>query len=128
MVWCGQFQFHRVAVQSLLPRQVSIDVAWAPGGVDGRHYSYTSLARLVDLVFVMGYDEQSQMWEDGPCVARPNSPLRKTFHGVSDRACWVQGHLIPGRCGSTSGWVSYLARWCWGCPGMDTGMKQALQV
>ena len=84
-------KFHRV--QSSLPRQVSIDVAWAPGGVDGRHYSYTSLARMVDLVFVMGYDEQSQMWEDGPCVARPNSPLRKTFQGVSGRTYWVQGTL-----------------------------------
>ena len=30
----------------------------------------------------MGYDEQSQMWEDGRCQARANSPLIKTFSGV----------------------------------------------
>lgn len=33
-------------------------------------------------VFVMSYDEQSQMWEDGRCQARPNSPLVKTFSGL----------------------------------------------
>ena len=30
----------------------------------------------------MGYDEQSQMWNDLPCVAKPNAPLKQTFRGV----------------------------------------------
>jgi len=33
-------------------------------------------------VFVMGYDEQSQMWQPGDCIARPNSPIVQTFDGV----------------------------------------------
>ena len=33
-------------------------------------------------VFVMSYDEQSQMWGEGRCEARPNSPLVQTFSGV----------------------------------------------
>ena len=35
------------------------------------------------------YDEQSQMWESKDCVAKPNSPLRKTFHGVSTQQSTV---------------------------------------
>jgi hypothetical protein len=73
--------FHR----ELPASQVSVDVAWAPGGVDGRHYDYRAIGRLADLLFVMGYDEQSQMWEAGACQARPNSPLRQTFRGVRRR-------------------------------------------
>lgn len=62
--------------------QVSIDVAWSPDGVDGRWYEYGSLGRYADLVFVMGYDQQSQMWQPGPCKARPNAPIINTFDGI----------------------------------------------
>ena len=62
--------------------QVSIDVAWSPDNIDRRGYEYKTLGRLADLVFVMGYDEQSQMWENKRCRARPNSPLMKTFSGI----------------------------------------------
>jgi len=71
-------QFHTTIPGS----QVSVDVAWAPGGIDGRHYDYAALGRHADMLFVMGYDEQSQMWGSDDCIAKPNSPLRKTFHGV----------------------------------------------
>ena len=30
----------------------------------------------------MSYDEQSQMWENERCQARPNAPLMKTFNGL----------------------------------------------
>ena len=49
--------------QKLPGSQVSIDVAWAPGGIDGRFYNYQLLCKYADLVFVMSYDEQSQMWD-----------------------------------------------------------------
>ena len=34
------------------------------------------------VVFVMSYDEQSQMWENERCQARANSPLLQTFTGI----------------------------------------------
>ena len=34
---------------------MSVDVAWAPGGIDGRHYDYAALGRHADMLFVMGY-------------------------------------------------------------------------
>ena len=30
-------------------------MAWAPGGIDGRHYDYAALGRHADMLFVMGY-------------------------------------------------------------------------
>jgi len=72
--------FHR----ELPGSQVSIDLAWAPGGIDGRYYDYLGLSLAADLVFVMGYDEQSQMWNSGPCRALANSPLTNTFAGVRE--------------------------------------------
>ena len=68
--------------QRIPDSQVSIDVAWSPDNIDGRGYQYRALAEAADLVFVMGYDQQSQMWQRERCRARPNSPLIKTFSGV----------------------------------------------
>jgi len=68
--------------QDIPGSQVSVDVAWAPGGVDGRYYEYARLGSLADMLFVMGYDEQSQMWGVEPCQAKANSPVRQTFEGV----------------------------------------------
>jgi Di-N-acetylchitobiase len=48
--------------------------------VDGRNYDWLGLAAAVDLVFVMGYDTQSQIW--GRCVASANSPLELLRHGL----------------------------------------------
>lgn len=57
--------------------QVSFDVAWSPKCVDKRCYDYVTIAEFSDLVFVMSYDEQSQIM--GDCVAMANAPLSQTL-------------------------------------------------
>ncbi|XP_063604332.1 di-N-acetylchitobiase-like isoform X1 [Penaeus indicus] len=67
---------------SVLPgSQVSFDVAWSAEGIDGRFYEYKAIANYSDLIFIMAYDEQSQIL-DGPCTARPNSGIYKTAQGI----------------------------------------------
>ncbi|XP_042869877.1 di-N-acetylchitobiase-like isoform X2 [Penaeus japonicus] len=67
---------------SVLPgSQVSFDVAWSADGIDGRFYEYKAIANYSDLIFIMAYDEQSQILE-GPCTARPNSGIYKTAQGI----------------------------------------------
>ncbi|KAK4296522.1 hypothetical protein Pmani_030981 [Petrolisthes manimaculis] len=61
--------------------QVSFDVAWSAKGVDGRFYDYQGIANYSDLIFIMAYDEQSQIMT-GPCTARPNSGIYMTAHGL----------------------------------------------
>lgn len=68
--------------QALPDGQVSVDVAWSSKGVDGRNYNYTGLGEYSDLLFVMAYDEQSQIW-DLPCSARANSPLMNAVEGIN---------------------------------------------
>lgn len=65
---------------TLLVFQVSFDVAWSPDCIDGRCYDYPGLAKASDLLFVMSYDEQGQILE-GPCIAKANSPYKKTATG-----------------------------------------------
>lgn len=67
--------FHREIPGS----QVSFDVAWSPDCIDGRCYDYVAIAESCDLLFVMSYDEQSQIYE--PCMAMPNAPLPQTIAG-----------------------------------------------
>ncbi|KAK8724512.1 hypothetical protein OTU49_011109 [Cherax quadricarinatus] len=70
-------EFHK-----LLPgSEVSFDVAWSANGIDGRYYDYKQIANYSDLIFIMAYDEQSQIF-DGPCTARPNSGIYKTAKGI----------------------------------------------
>lgn len=69
--------FHQVLPGS----QVSFDVAWNAGGVDGRFYDYKEIGNYSDLLFIMAYDEQSQIF-DQPCSARPNSGVYKTSAGI----------------------------------------------
>ncbi|XP_069694468.1 di-N-acetylchitobiase-like [Periplaneta americana] len=61
--------------------QVTIDVAWSPSGIDGRWYDYVGLSNAVDYLFVMAYDEQSQIFDD-ECTALANSGLTKTDAGL----------------------------------------------
>lgn len=70
------------AFHSAMPgSQVSFDVAWSAKGVDGRYYEYKKIAAYSDIIFVMAYDEQSQII-NGPCTARPNSGIFKTSQGM----------------------------------------------
>ncbi|CAG2235869.1 CTBS [Mytilus edulis] len=60
--------------------QVTVDVAWSPAGVDGRYYDYVNIGLFVDFLFVMAYDEQSQI--RGPCIAGANSPVYNAVKGI----------------------------------------------
>ncbi|XP_030640682.1 di-N-acetylchitobiase [Chanos chanos] len=57
--------------------QVSFDVAWSPKCIDKRCYDYIAIAGSCDLLFVMSYDEQSQIW--GDCIAMANAPYNQTL-------------------------------------------------
>ncbi|CAN9500371.1 unnamed protein product [Ophioblennius macclurei] len=65
--------FHREIPGS----QVSFDVAWSPKSIDMRCYDYVTIAESCDLLFVMSYDEQSQIY--GDCIAMANAPLTQTL-------------------------------------------------
>lgn len=65
--------FHTVIPGS----QVSFDVAWSPKCIDKRCYDYLTIADSCDLLFVMSYDEQSQIW--GDCIAMANAPFNQTL-------------------------------------------------
>ncbi|CAL8253221.1 unnamed protein product [Merluccius merluccius] len=67
--------FHREIPGS----QVSFDVAWSPNCIDKRCYDYVAIAELCDLLFVMSYDEQSQIL--GDCIAMANAPVSQTIKG-----------------------------------------------
>lgn len=61
---------------------VSVDVAWSPGCIDSRCYDYVGLSEASDLLFVMAYDEQSQI--PGECIAGANSGFPRTMSGVQE--------------------------------------------
>lgn len=61
--------------------QVSFDVAWSPKCIDKRCYDYETIAESCDLLFVMSYDEQSQIM--GDCIAMANAPLNQTLNGYN---------------------------------------------
>ncbi|PRW45439.1 di-N-acetylchitobiase [Chlorella sorokiniana] len=65
--------------------QVSVDVPWSPFGIDGRSYDWHGLASAADLLFVMAYDMQSQIW--GSCVASANSPAALVLRGAQQ---WLE--------------------------------------
>eukprot|EP00916_Digyalum_oweni_P017764 GHVL01029333.1.p1 GENE.GHVL01029333.1~~GHVL01029333.1.p1 ORF type:complete len:374 (-),score=18.52 GHVL01029333.1:66-1187(-) len=66
--------------QSNAHYQVSVDVAWSPNCIDLRCYDNKGLADNTDFLFVMAYDEQSQIF--GDCIALANSPYNKTMQGL----------------------------------------------
>ncbi|XP_053324943.1 di-N-acetylchitobiase-like [Spea bombifrons] len=70
--------FHREIPGS----QVTFDVAWSPACVDLRCYNYSGIADLCDFLFVMSYDEQSQIWTE--CVAGANAPYNQTLRGYDE--------------------------------------------
>ncbi|XP_065529796.1 di-N-acetylchitobiase [Lathamus discolor] len=70
--------FHREIPGS----QVTFDVAWSPACIDRRCYNYTGIADACDFLFVMSYDEQSQIWTD--CIAKANAPYLQTLVGYEE--------------------------------------------
>ncbi|XP_010345305.1 di-N-acetylchitobiase isoform X4 [Saimiri boliviensis] len=70
--------FHREIEGS----QVTFDVAWSPKNIDRRCYNYTGIADACDFLFVMSYDERSQIWSE--CTAAANAPYNQTLTGYND--------------------------------------------
>ncbi|CAD5122370.1 unnamed protein product [Dimorphilus gyrociliatus] len=60
--------------------QITFDVAWSPDCIDQRCYDYFRIASSTDFLFVMSYDERSQIYDE--CIAWANSALNTTIHGV----------------------------------------------
>lgn len=79
--------------------QVTVDVAWSPAHIDSRYYDYRGLALASDFLFVMSYDERSQIF--GACVAAANSGFYTTLSGMEQnfhnycqpiwRVIWIKG-------------------------------------
>ncbi len=63
--------------------QITFDVAWSANCIDGRCYDYAELAKWTDYLFVMAYDERSQMFDGPPCYARSNSAYALNEYGIS---------------------------------------------
>lgn len=63
--------------------QVTSDVAWSPDCIDKRCYDYPELAKWTDFLVVMAYDERSQIFDSGLCLAGANSDYIKTQEGIS---------------------------------------------
>ncbi|XP_053775935.1 di-N-acetylchitobiase [Desmodus rotundus] len=70
--------FHREIEGS----QVTFDVAWSPKCIDRRCYNYTGIADACDFLFVMSYDERSQVWSE--CTAAANAPYNQTLTAYDD--------------------------------------------
>lgn len=68
-IYKEQLSLEFLGLSSCYYVQVTFDVAWSPDGIDGRWYDYQSLSEAVDFLFVMAYDEQSQIF-DTQCTAR----------------------------------------------------------
>lgn len=69
--------------QANLHYQVTVDVAWSPDCIDLRCYDSVGLSNSTDFLFVMAYDEQSQIFGD-KCLALANSDYQKTVNGLMD--------------------------------------------
>lgn len=78
-IYIPSISFVSLLQYTLFHFQVTVDVAWSPAGVDGRYYDYGNIGLFVDFLFVMAYDEQSQI--RGPCIAGANSPLYNAVKG-----------------------------------------------
>nr|CCA27450.1 DiNacetylchitobiase putative [Albugo laibachii Nc14] len=62
--------------------QITVDVPWAPHGIDGRYYDWNALAEAADFLFVMSYDMRSQIYYQ--CIASANSPLALVRKGLEE--------------------------------------------
>lgn len=66
-------------------------MAWSPACIDKRCYNYTGIADACDFLFVMSYDEQSQIWTD--CIAKANAPYLQTLVGKDEMHTQKSDHL-----------------------------------
>ncbi|RXN00025.1 Di-N-acetylchitobiase [Acipenser ruthenus] len=82
--------------------QVSFDVAWSPRCIDKRCYNYITIAESCDLLFVMSYDEQSQIW--GDCIAMANAPYNQTLAGYTD---YLKMNIDPKKLVMGVPWYGY---------------------
>uniref|UniRef100_H3B472 Di-N-acetylchitobiase n=1 Tax=Latimeria chalumnae TaxID=7897 RepID=H3B472_LATCH len=90
--------FHREIPGS----QVTFDVAWSPNCIDRRCYDYVSIAEACDFLFVMSYDEQSQIW--GDCIALANAPYKQTLTGYDD---YIKMNIDPKKLVMGVPWYGY---------------------
>ncbi|CAG5123935.1 unnamed protein product, partial [Candidula unifasciata] len=88
---------------------ISVDVAWKPN-VDLRFYDYRGLADNSDLLFVMAYDEQSQIF--GECLAGPNSALTSAVEGLT---AYINGshQIVPDKLVLGLPWYGYIYPCVW---------------
>ncbi|XP_067244621.1 di-N-acetylchitobiase isoform X2 [Chanodichthys erythropterus] len=82
--------------------QVSFDVAWSPKCTDKRCYDYLAIADSCDLLFVMSYDEQSQIWED--CIAMANAPFNQTLTAYDQ---YISMNIDPNKLVMGVPWYGY---------------------
>ena len=71
--------------------QLTFDVAWRPGGVDGRNYNYSRIMEVCDFVVIMDYDTRSQVFPPHPCIAGPNAPINTEVTGINEFIALVRG-------------------------------------
>nr|XP_001107057.2 di-N-acetylchitobiase [Macaca mulatta] len=90
--------FHREIEGS----QVTFDVAWSPKNIDRRCYNYTGIADACDFLFVMSYDEQSQIWSE--CIAAANAPYNQTLTGYND---YIKMSINPKKLVMGVPWYGY---------------------
>ncbi|TRY82625.1 hypothetical protein DNTS_032570 [Danionella cerebrum] len=82
--------------------QVSFDVAWSPKCIDKRCYDYVAIAKSCDLLFVMSYDEQSQIW--GDCIAMANAPFNQTLTAYDQ---YITMNIEPNKLVMGVPWYGY---------------------
>uniref|UniRef100_A0AAY4E075 Di-N-acetylchitobiase n=2 Tax=Denticeps clupeoides TaxID=299321 RepID=A0AAY4E075_9TELE len=82
--------------------QVSFDVAWSPKCIDKRCYDYPAIAESCDFLFVMSYDEQSQIW--GDCIAMANAPFSQTITAYQQ---YIQMKVDPKKLLMGVPWYGY---------------------
>lgn len=68
----------------VLGLQVTVDVPWSPYDIDGRSFDWKGLAAAADLLFIMLYDTQSQVW---PKEAAVLSAMAGTAHPGFCQGC-----------------------------------------
>ena len=61
--------------------QVTTCIPWSPDNIDRRGYDYKALYDVSDLVYIMVYDIQSQIYSSA-CIANANSPFESMKYGI----------------------------------------------